>query len=556
MGRRLLLTSTFILGLVASASAGTFAVGDPTDTNHLQLTYQGGMPTQPTITSLKTVGNLVTLTWSGYSDPTKPFQVQAATSANSNAWVTVTNTFAKSVTLPLVPNQIFRINNPAPVYVGAQVCGYCHLDTHKNWSDTVHASAYESIRNLPAVVRTSCLPCHTVGYGSPNGFKDIATTPQFAGVQCENCHGPGGAHVTNVRDPLKFPKVELSGKLCGGCHTDSHHPTYDEYSEAGHSVVTADVAGSLVDPPGGTNRMISCGGCHSGAVRLGMLDNKPFPSGDDARRMAITCAVCHDSHTKTANGHQLRNPVFSTNFFNYNTSSNLAAQYNPNLQLCAQCHNGRGAAYNGTSRPPHHSPQYNILVGNLGVWATSNSVPEMSPHWTITNQCVGCHMQKVTVTTPTELAPNNTGHRFKPESNELCLNCHIGDTEWLDLLKEFTVEATKFKIQEVKSNLVLWATTKASYKLQTNGSVPALAWEFTTPGQLSPMPTNWPTGKAWVGPSAGNQTATNGVPKAIMEARFNLYLVEHDGSYGVHNNAYARYLLKVANDRVKAELAR
>ena len=43
-------------------------------------------------------------------------------------------------------------------------------------------------------------------------------------------------------------------------------------------------------------------------------------------------------------------------------------------------------------------------------------------------------------------------------------------------------------------------------------------------------------------------------PLIFKDARFNLYLIEHDASKGVHNAPYARYLLSVAQDKVNAEL--
>lgn len=46
------------------------------------------------------------------------------------------------------------------------------------------------------------------------------------------------------------------------------------------------------------------------------------------------------------------------------------------------------------------------------------------------------------------------------------------------------------------------------------------------------------------------------IPQAIREARFNLYLVVHDGSHGIHNGPYTRYLLEVAQRKVNAELAK
>jgi hypothetical protein len=89
-----------------------------------------------------------------------------------------------------------------------------------------------------------------------------------------------------------------------------------------------------------------------------------------------------------------------------------------------------------------------------------------------------------------------------------------------------------------------WALTKAPEAIRQKYG--ALAWEFTNIGQLST-----PTAQVRNGPSSAEQVE---IPDNIKQARFNLYLVEHDGSYGVHNGKYARFLLKVARDKVKAEL--
>ena len=52
------------------------------------------------------------------------------------------------------------------------------------------------------------------------------------------------------------------------------------------------------------------------------------------------------------------------------------------------------------------------------------------------------------------------------------------------------------------------------------------AWEYTMPGALSP---------GGPGPNAAEQTL---IPDNIKKARFNLYLVLYDGSFGVHNPDY------------------
>ena len=71
------------------------------------------------------------------------------------------------------------------------------------------------------------------------------------------------------------------------------------------------------------------------------------------------------------------------------------------------------------------------------------------------------------------------------------------------------------------------------------------AWEYSTAGDLSK-----PNGDPNIqGPASAGQAK---IPDGIKQARYNLYLVAHDGSYGVHNGKCARYLLQVAQDKVNA----
>ena len=86
---------------------------------------------------------------------------------------------------------------PAPpenqTYTGAKECASCHFKQFLSWKKTKHADA---LKLLPEKYQkdAECLKCHTTGFGTPTGFKDIETTPALVGNSCEVCHGPGSKH--------------------------------------------------------------------------------------------------------------------------------------------------------------------------------------------------------------------------------------------------------------------------------------------------------------------------------------------------------------------------
>ena len=273
-------------------------------------------------------------------------------------------------------NAMFRLNQ-SNGFVGSGGCAGCHGDKAAEWIHTGHATAYDAIANMPPAVRVNCLPCHTVGVNQPTGFVDIETTPHLSDVGCENCHGPAGWHKYSDHDLIR-PAVSIAAEVCGGCHTDAHHPTYDEWLDSHHVEVSGSVANYILhaNPATGFGRQMSCGPCHSGPTRLAMLANYKdqmagrtnfltLPSAEDAAGYAVTCAVCHDPHVD-AHPYQLRNPLFSTNFFALATAnvttevyrtnfagvvttnthyvnSAFVEQYDPDIQICGQCHNNETA---------------------------------------------------------------------------------------------------------------------------------------------------------------------------------------------------------------------
>lgn len=230
---------------------------------------------------------------------------------------------------------------------------------------------------------------------------------------------------------------------------------------------------------------------------------------------------------------QLRSPLASLQ--DYQASGSFATNYNANINICAQCHNDRGAVWTDTEYAPHHSVQYNMLLGTVGV-LTDGTAPDFpATHSRLEMQCVECHMQ--TTNNPSGLS-NPSGHTFEVATYQVCLRCHPYHPAEL---VQLTTGSISNQIQQTKALLDRWATNAAPMVLRTNYG--PLAWEYQHPGGLS-SGTN--------GPSAMEQT--NNIPANIRKARFDLYLVVNDGSYGVHNPQYDLVLLKNAQSFVDRQL--
>ena len=542
---------------------------------HLGITQAGGMPGLPVLSGIEQLTNGVQVTWDG---PSGYYQLYQKSNNLTAPWVALgkaTNLVRNAVITTLYSNAFFRVSGPAPKYAGLKVCFTCHSSICRYETNTPHASAFSSPAFKAAGGQTNslCLPCHTVGYGLPTGFSFtnrngvFSYTTNLAGVQCENCHGPAANHAAATDDPTAVPRVELAATVCGGCHGASYAsytsytnpPTFEEWSSSGHAAVVPD---ALMSMNSSTNNISSCGRCHSGSVRLALINGQnPLALTNDLA-VAITCAVCHDPHQTNANPVQLRNPLASTNYFSLSTTDVFTNKYdaNTNINLCAQCHNDRGAAWTDTSRAPHHSLQYNFLLGSIGeLWngvtdspasfnpGTHAGLPDsaqnsISGTFYLTNQCVDCHMQ------PDAPPASIHSHTFAVASHDVCLNCHLDDpgSSGPDISNEVTT---------VIVLLNNWAATKGA-ALQTNGVV---AWEYTTPGGLVLQTNSLGYATGWTlldqvnysGPGAAGQAS---IPDNIKKARFNLYLVVNDGSLGTHNWIFALNLLTAAEDLIYQEI--
>jgi hypothetical protein len=134
-------------------------------------------------------------------------------------------------------------------YVGSKKCRPCHIKEYRAWANTKMASALDILKpgqredvkeshgldpNKDYSTDSTCLPCHTTGYGKQGGFVDMKTTPDLAGIGCEMCHGPGGTYVADEymslknknykkADLLAVGLAEVGEQTCiGQCHNENN----------------------------------------------------------------------------------------------------------------------------------------------------------------------------------------------------------------------------------------------------------------------------------------------------------------------------------------------
>mgnify|MGYP005848809743 CR=1 FL=1 len=286
-----------------------------------------------------------------------------------------------------------------PMYVGAALCRDCHTGNHTDWSQTIHATAFNTLVQAGQGNNVLCFPCHSVGYGQPSGFVSLTATPELANVQCENCHGAGSNHVL---DPyaVSMPK-NVNSDMCGACHQschglcgENHHPQHEQWSISKHATALFDI---MFLP----NYQESCLACHSTEWRLAPVGNKP---GIWEVSYDIECAACHNPHGGPNSG-QLRLPA---------------------RDLCGDCHTMQAAVPGQV--PDQAQKEMLHSVGGYKLNGNPLDGPYTMHWWGIAKECVKCHVHFEPYGGPQQ--PVNSGHTFEANMRA-CMPCHSEATATL-----------------------------------------------------------------------------------------------------------------------------
>jgi hypothetical protein len=166
-----------------------------------------------------------------------------------------------------------------------------------------------------------------------------------------------------------------------------------------------------------------CVKCHNQDGFIEFIESGTFLGAGNAK--AIGCFACHDPHV---NGNLDLRTMEATTLEDGSTFDHGKGN------LCSNCHHSRYDASAIDSNivlyrywGPHHGPQGDIYTAanayeGFPGWADTTS----NPHWSITDACVGCHMQYAN----THAGYDVGGHSWNMEDEAgnnltlVCRNCH------------------------------------------------------------------------------------------------------------------------------------
>ncbi|AWV90568.1 multiheme c-type cytochrome [Bradymonas sediminis] len=126
-------------------------------------------------------------------------------------------------------------------YVGTNNCATCHVGAKKFWDGTAHAKAVKTLEDRDKLFDQSCIGCHVVGYEKPGGsvigklhyeakLGERTIQKDLENVGCENCHGPGSAHMAMPVDAAGKPQFinpTPTVTQCMECHVPEHSPKFN-----------------------------------------------------------------------------------------------------------------------------------------------------------------------------------------------------------------------------------------------------------------------------------------------------------------------------------------
>ncbi len=468
----------------------------------------------------------------------------------------------------------------ADTYAGVSACIRCHNgsvmpDIASEWAQTGHANKVGLTLSRYSKDSDYCVRCHATGYDESDnagGFDDAARTAlgwdpakesfgsfvkssgltverlqssaagDFAGITCENCHGPGKTSHTGSKS--------MEPGVCTQCHPQQQQWNYSGHANSGAKTL------HMAEGP-------SCVECHTGqgflAVKIKGQEpifpnratpNKPATLPEAGEAAPIACVTCHDPHKATE-------PKPSTNAKGYNslqlriegkvTMPNGTTAEAAESALCVSCHaNKRDVQYKADflagkkTRGVHDNSQADVFYGAGQV--DYGQTFQSSIHTRRAKEgCIECHM----AANPAAPKGATAADDGVAVSHGATVLISIGGHSW-KMANEFKGQRVENVAACSKSGChgageITTFNRESDADYDGNGKREGIQDEVK--GLLKVLADKLPQDSATGDVLAGGITATN-TTEAQRKALWNYWLVRNDGSNGIHNTSFAVQVLQ------------
>jgi DmsE family decaheme c-type cytochrome len=259
----------------------------------------------------------------------------------------------------------------------------------------------------------TCIACHGEDQGvmavfkSPHGVPTDPRSPFGQGqLQCEACHGPGGAHAGRVRRgqerpmPIRFGSdsgtdIDVQNGMCLDCHTGNTGPAWHGSAHDDNEVACADCHDSHVahDPVLQTaSQPEVCFDCHK-QQRSQALKPYSHPVADGK----MACTGCHAPHGETTDSLLARQTLNDTCYeCHAEKRGPYLWEHAPVVEDCSNCHDPHGSNHPAmlSKRAPLLCQSCHSQAGHPSVAYTDSGLADGSASQYLLGQsCTNCHTQ-------------------------------------------------------------------------------------------------------------------------------------------------------------------
>ncbi|APR75397.1 Hypothetical protein A7982_00743 [Minicystis rosea] len=480
----------------------------------------------------------------------------------------------------------------------AQNSGFDDAQTTAGWSFPAtlqpgNWSALLGTSGLGQLAGIQCESCHGPQGGGATGPHanstnlDLGARISWSGDVCASCHR-GAAEANQAGEwaaskhadlTLAFEDatVEARGTTaahCGRCHSAQGFAQYVKQLDQGYSgLLTSDGKPAAPGSPSPNAATVAS------LTKLGLTSAEIQPQ---------TCAACHDPHDAT-NPSQLR--IYDAVASLPNGMTNISGAGTG--MICITCHNTRNGEHTDfvaaptSFSAPHTAAQADAVYG-FNAYYVPRYNP--SPHLAVANSCAGCHAE---ATAAKDEGAHRTDHSFKAD-NTVCATCHGPQVDGVALqaVNQTQIDALGAAIGTKVRNLIVSAQLPAN-----GGAITVRAWDPVSDTYSSTSASNVSITQAPVsvdsfevhgsvgfilhlpspitiglvnasGAASGSITTADVYVQAsalknataaatlftassdYLKASWNLYLLQHDNTKGIHNPSFYAAVLAATNAKV------